>query len=165
MRTLKTLSCISAGVLLALAGGAQAATTGTSFQVTATVVASCSATATDMNFGNFDGSADLTATSTIGVTCTNGHAYHVALNAGSTVGSTIANRTLTNGTSTLAYNLYRDAGFTQIWGDTAADDVDGTGAGLTTAVNHTVHGELPAAVNQNATTGSYSSTITVTVTY
>jgi hypothetical protein len=42
MRSFKTLSCISAGVLLALAGGAQAATTGTSFQVTATVVASCS---------------------------------------------------------------------------------------------------------------------------
>src|SRR4029450_6711448 len=113
---------------------------------------SCSATATDMNFGNFDGSADLTATPTIGVTCTNGHAYHVALNAGSTAGSTIANRTLTNGTSTLAYNLYRDAGFTQIWGDTPA-------------ANHTVPGELPAAGNLNATTGNYSSTITVTVTY
>jgi len=165
MRSFKTLPCLSAGVLLALAGAAQAAIVQDTFEVTATVVASCSVTATDMSFGNFDGSADLTATSTIDVTCTNDHAYQIALNAGSAAGSSIANRLLSNGTDTLAYNLYSDAALSQIWGDTGADDVDGAGAGLATPVSHTVHGELPAAGNENASTGLYSSTITVTVTY
>jgi spore coat protein U-like protein len=165
MRSSKTLSCLTAGVLLALSGGAQAATTGTSFEVTANVIAACTVGATDMTFPDFDGSADLTATSTISVTCTNGHDYHVALDQGDAPGSTVANRTLSNGTDSLAYNLYSDSGHTNIWGDTGADDVDGTGAGLTTAVPHTVYGQMLAAPNQNATTGLYSSTITVTVTY
>jgi spore coat protein U-like protein len=165
MRSFKALSCLTAGVLLALAGGAQAATTGTSFEVTANVVAACTVDATDMAFADFDGSADLTATSTISVTCTNGHDYQVALDAGDAPGSTVANRTLSNGTDSLAYNLYSDAGHTTIWGDTLADDIDGVGAGLTTAVDHTVYGQLLAASNQNASTGLYNSTITVTVTY
>jgi spore coat protein U-like protein len=165
MRSFKTLPGISAGVLLALAGAAQAAIVQDSFEVTATVVASCSVIATDMSFGNFDGSADLTATSTIDVTCTDDHAYQVALDAGSAAGSTIASRLLTNGSDTLAYNLYTDGAHTNIWGDTAADDVDGVGTGLATPVTHTVFGELPAAGNENASTGNYASTITVTVTY
>ena len=165
MRSFKTFSGISAGVLLALSGGAQAAIVQDTFQVTATVVASCSVIATDMNFGNFDGSIDLAATSTINVTCTDDHPYAVALNAGSAAGSTIANRLLTNGSDTLAYNLYKEVAHSNIWGDTGADDVNDVGTGLLTAVTHTVYGELPIAGNENASTGLYSSTITVTVTY
>lgn len=165
MRSFKTLPGISAGVLLALAGAAQAAIVQDTFQVTANVIASCSVAAADMDFGDFDGSTDLTATSDIDVTCTDDHPYQITLDAGSTVGSTIGNRLLTNGTHTLAYNLYTDGGFSTIWGNTTADDVEGVGAGLATAVTHTVHGELPAAGNENASTGLYSSTITVTVTY
>jgi spore coat protein U-like protein len=165
MRSSKILSGLTAGALLALAGGAQAATTGSAFEVTANVVAACTVGATDMAFPDFDGSADLTATSTISVTCTNGHDYQIALDGGDAPGSTVANRTLSNGTDSLAYNLYSDAGHTAIWGDTLADDVEGVGAGLTTAVDHTVYGQLLAAPNQDVTTGLYSSTITVTVTY
>ena len=153
-------------MLLAAAGGTQAATTGTTFDVTANVVAACSVVATDLDFGDFDGSADLANTSTVSVTCTNGHAYSVALDAGDATGSTVATRTLENaGGDLLTYNLYTDAGHTAIWGDTGATDVDGVGTGLTTDVDHTVYGQLLAAPNLNATTGLYSSTITVTVTY
>jgi spore coat protein U-like protein len=165
MSTSRILAGISAGVLLALAGGAQAATVGTTFEVTANVVAACSVTASDLAFGNFDGSADLANTSTISVTCTNGHPYAVALDGGDAPGSTIANRTLSNGTHSLAYNLYSDAAHTALWGDTIATDVNGVGTGLTTAVDHTVHGQLLAAPNQNVSTGLYTSTIAVTVTY
>jgi spore coat protein U-like protein len=165
MKTSRIFTGLSAGVLLALAGGAQAAVDTVTFQVTANVIAFCDIDATDMAFGDFDGTADVLATSVISVECTNGHAYQVELDAGSTAGSTIANRTMTNGTSTLNYTLYRDAARTLNWGDTAGDDVDGIGAGVTTAVNHTVYGELPALSNENVTTGAYSSTITVTVNF
>jgi hypothetical protein len=63
MRSFKTLPCVAAGVLLALSGAAQAATTGDNFEVTANVVAACSVIATDLAFGDFDGSGDLANTS------------------------------------------------------------------------------------------------------
>jgi len=165
MRSSKILAGASAGVLLALSGGAQAAVVQDTFQVTANVIASCAVTAQDMDFGDFDGSAILTTTSTISVTCTDDHPYAVALDAGSAAGSTIANRLLTNGSDTLAYNLYKEVAHSNIWGDTIADDLNDLGTGLTTPVIHTVFGELPIVGNENASTGLYSSTITVTVTY
>lgn len=165
MRRSKTLARVTAGMLLAVAGGTAAAQDTTTFQVTANVIAFCDVTAEDMDFGDFDGTVDLLATSEISVTCTEDHPYQVTLNAGSAAGSTVANRLLSNGTDTLAYSLYRDPARTLPWGDTGADDVDGVGQGLTTPVDHTVYGRLPFAPNQDASTGLYSSTITVTVNF
>jgi spore coat protein U-like protein len=166
MRSFKTLSTVAAGVLLALGGGAQAATDTVNFTVTANVIAFCDVDATDMSFVGFDATVDLPATSTITVNCTNGHPYTLTMDAGNAAGSTIANRTLESGTGdSLTYNLYTDAGHTDIWGDTLATGVGGVGAGVTTDVNHTVYGQLPAVGNEGATTGNYASTITVTVNF
>ena len=165
MRSFKIFSCVTAGVLLALSGGAQAATTGTDFVVTANVIAACEVEATDMDFGDLDLTADDTATSIISVTCTNDHDYQITLDEGDAPGSSVPNRTLSNGTDSLAYNLYTDVNHTAIWGDTTSDDVEGVGTGLATAVDHTVYGLLPSAGNEAAPTGLYSSTITVTLTY
>jgi spore coat protein U-like protein len=169
MRSFKTLPGISAGVLLALTGATQAAVTTTTFNVTASVAANCLVSATDLAFGAFDGVNDInTLSSTVGVRCTTGTPYTVGLNVG-TGGGTFAARTLTNGTNTLLYNLYRNAGRTEIWGDGTASTftVAGTGAGMgvPNTVNHTVFGLLPAAGNQAAPVSSYASTIQVTVTY
>jgi spore coat protein U-like protein len=166
MRSSKILAGVSAGVLLALTGGAQAATTTTNFTVTANVVANCLVTATNMLFPDFDGVGNEVGTSTIGVRCSANSPYNVRLNVG-TGGGTFASRTLLNGTNTLAYNLYRDAARTEIWGDTTAStfDVAGTGTGLTNTINHTVYGLLPEAGNQNAPAGAYTSTIQVSVVY
>ena len=59
MRTSRILSGVSAGVLLALAGGAQAAHDTANFSVTANVVANCTVDGDDMDFGDFDGVDDL----------------------------------------------------------------------------------------------------------
>ena len=115
MRRLKTLARVTAGMLLAVAGGTAAAQDTTTFQVTANVIAFCDVTAEDMDFGDFDGTVDLLATSEISVTCTEDHPYQVTLNAGSAAGSTVANRLLSNGTDTLAYSLYRDPARTLPW--------------------------------------------------
>jgi hypothetical protein len=76
-----------------------------------------------------------------------------------------ATRTLLSGSDTLNFNLYRDAAYSQVWGDGTASTytVAGTGSGLLTANTLTVYGQVP--ISQDKPVGTYTSTITVTVTY
>ncbi|MES2959430.1 MAG: spore coat U domain-containing protein [Pseudomonadota bacterium] len=139
-----------------------AATTSGTFNVTASVVATCSVSATDVAFGTYTG-AQLDGSGSISVTCTNLLPYTVELNAGIGAGSTVASRLMTGPSSqTISYSLYQNAGRTTLWGTTAAtQSVAGTGIGTAQAL--TVYGRAPAA--QTPGVGSYSDTITVTVTY
>ena len=70
MRTVKILTGLSAGILLALTGGVQAATKTDTFVVSATVNANCFIDATDLTFPGFDGSVNVLGTSNIEVRCT-----------------------------------------------------------------------------------------------
>jgi len=145
--------------LLALAAGsAMAASTSTTFTVSATVVASCSVSATNLAFGSYTGSAHVDQTSTVSVTCTNGTDYSVALNDGANAsGST--RRMVSSGSNYLSYEMYSDAGRTTVWN--AAAQVTGTGNGA--AQSLTVYGRIPSG--QSVPAGSYSDTVQVTVTY
>ena len=58
--SMKIIAPIAAGVLLAMAGAAQAATKTASFQVSANVGKNCVISATNLNLGTFDGDNDLT---------------------------------------------------------------------------------------------------------
>ena len=167
MRTAKTLTGLTAGVLLALAGGAQAATKTDTFVVSATVAANCFVTAEDMTFLGFDGSADVTATSDIDVRCSNGSGYSLYLNVGTGGGSFATREMAGSGAPTLAYNLYLDAGHSTVWEDDTGNFATGTGAGLglAQAQTHTVNGLIPAAGNETVPADTYSSTIQVTVEY
>ena len=92
----------------------------------------------------------------------------MALNGGTTAGSTIAQRLLAQGANTLQYNLFTTAALTQVFGDGSGTSktVAGTGAGVATAATVTVFGQLPDnATNQASVAGNYTDTITVTVTY
>jgi spore coat protein U-like protein len=158
---------ITAGVMLALAGSAQAAgTRTTTFPVTATVASNCIIdSASTMAFGNYDGSAQIDSTSAIAVRCSKNAPYTVALSAGGAGG--IAPRKMSFGTETLEYNLFSDAGRSTVWGSTVGTNtVGGTGSGLNSPFTHTVYGRLfDNANNQAAAVGAYSDTITVTVAY
>jgi spore coat protein U-like protein len=158
---------LAAGAMTA--GVANAATTTTTFAVTATVQSTCSATATALPFGNYTpGAGALANSSTISVKCTKNTPYTVALNAGTTTGGTLGQRLMASGANTLQYNLYTSAALTTVFGDGTGTTGTGagTGAGVATANNLTVFGQLPdSATNQAAVPGSYSDTITVTVTY
>lgn len=158
---------IAAGVLLAVAGSADAATRTSSFQVTASVASNCLITSTNLGFGSYDGSAALTGSSDVKVRCSNGTIYTVSLSAGS---GSFATRTMKNGTNNLEYNLYTTAGLTAVWGDGTASTATrgGTGTGLSAAREQTltVFGSLPNnTANQDAPAGAYTDTITATVTY
>jgi spore coat protein U-like protein len=158
---------LAAGVMAA--GVAQAATTTTTFAVTATVQSTCSATAAALAFPNYTpGTGTLTGNTNINVKCTKNTPFTVSLNAGSTVGDAFAQRLMASGANTLQYNLYTTVALGTIFGDGTGGTgtVAGTGNGVATAVAVTVYGQLPDnATNQAAIPGAYSDTITVTVTY
>jgi spore coat protein U-like protein len=66
------------------------------------------------------------------------------------------------GGATLSYAMYQDSGHTTNWGNTVGTDTkSGTGNG--SAQTLTVYGNL--AAGQYPAAGSYSDTITATVTY
>jgi spore coat protein U-like protein len=163
----KIMTIALAATALASAA-ASAATATTTFAVSATVLKTCSASANALAFGSYTpGSGAVTGTTTVSIKCTNGTAYSVALNGGSTASGTITQRLMANGTNTLQYNLYTTSSYGTIWGDgTAGSPQTGTGAGFATANTLTVYGQLPdSATNQSVVTGSYTDTVTVTVTY
>lgn len=151
---------------------AASSTTGT-FNVTASVVASCNLAAiTDLAFGNYDpvNNTGTTGTTTLGVTCTSGTTYTIALNYGSNSGSK-TDRFMSDGSShTIGYNLYTDSAHTNVWYDnstdpcTASNCVDNaTGTG--SSQSYTVYGQIDATQATQPPVGSYSDTITVTVSY
>src|ERR1044072_1645061 len=153
-----------AGMLLAC-GGAHAATATTTMTVQVSIVATCTInSASTLNFGNSIGvpSANVAQTSTIQVTCTNTTPYNVGLNAGTGTGATVATRKLTSGANTINYTLYSNSGRTRVWGNTiGTDTVAATGNGA--AQNYTVYGRIPPQTTPAP--GTYTDTITVTVTY
>jgi spore coat protein U-like protein len=132
------------------------------FSVTATIVKDCTVSATNLAFGNFTGAVN-NSTSTVSVNCTSGTAYTVGLNAGLATGATVTNRSMTGpGSALLHYGLFSNSGHTTNWGNTSATNwVSGTSSGAVQPL--TVYGQIPAA--QYVTPGSYTDTITVSVTY
>jgi spore coat protein U-like protein len=163
----KIIAPIAAGVLLAMAGAAQAATKTSSFNVTASVAKNCIINTANLNLGVFDGTSDLTASSNILVRCTNLTAYSVALSPGSGV---FGNRTMVSGTNSLIYNLYTDNTYGTVWGDgtgtTSVVSGAGSGMGIAGEKTHTVFGRLLASANAGGVdAGAYSDTITATITY
>jgi spore coat protein U-like protein len=160
------LAPVVAGALLSLAGNAWAATKTASFTVSANVLKNCVISAGNLALGDFDGTNDLTSTSAVSVRCTNGTPYSVTLSTGAS--GSYANRTLTNGTDTLVYNLYTDAGHTTIWGDNTGGSghVVGAGTGFAAATALDVYGRLLASDNTGPVdAGVYTDTIVASIVY
>jgi spore coat protein U-like protein len=159
-------SILVLGILAASIGmvTVQAATTTTTFAVSATVLTTCEVVATPLVFGNYNPTdvSDLDAANTATVTCTTGTAYNVGLDAGTGSGATVSSRKMTSGTDLLNYTLYQDAARTTVWGETIGTNTVSATAGVLPTV-HNIYGKV---VNgQNVPTGSYADTITVTVTF
>ena len=141
---------------------AQAATTTSSFTVTANVQVTCYISATNLNFGAYTGT-QVDVTSTLSALCSPGTPYSVGLSAGTSTGATVTSRKMTGpGTELLAYSLSQDAGHSINWGDTVGTDTE-SGTGNGTIQTLTVYGKLPQA--QFLGPGAYSDTITVTLTF
>jgi spore coat protein U-like protein len=143
--------------LLAYLPTAQAATTDTGFQVTATVAATCSVSAGTLAFGSYVGD-QLDAENTMTVTCTTGTTYDITLDNGLYLSGS-QRRMKSAGTDYLNYDLYTTSGRTVLWqGATTVSDT-----GNAAPQSHPVYGRIPA--NQNPPATDYTDTISVTVTY
>jgi spore coat protein U-like protein len=160
----------AAGLLALLAAGTTPATTAnSSFQVNASVASVCYVSGTTLSFGsNLDpvnGTVPVDATSTLSVQCTNTTGWSVALDAGTNAGGPAAfgSRAIKNGSQTLAYQLYTNAGRTTVWGDGSGGSAPVTGTGTGSTQSLTVYGRLPSLTG--AIPGSYTDTVTVTITY
>jgi spore coat protein U-like protein len=152
-------------LLLSLAAPSHAASISTTFNVTATVLASCSVTASDLAFGDYAPGAgsDTTINTTVDVTCTNGTNYTIALDGGSVAHDVTARAMGDGGSNTLSYGLYTDASFATVWGDGTASTTTQSGTGNGSAQAAIVYGRIPAGQYVPAT--SYLDQITVKVTY
>jgi spore coat protein U-like protein len=143
-----------------------ASTSTTTFPVSAVINSACSVTASALSFGAYNptSGSPLDGTSAISVYCTVGSTYTVALDIGTGGGGYTA-RAIANGANVLDYNLYTSSARSTVWGDGtgATSTVAGTGAGLLTASTQTVYGRVAALQDKPA--GTYTSTITVTVTF
>ncbi|MES2390277.1 MAG: spore coat U domain-containing protein [Acidobacteriota bacterium] len=132
------------------------------FSVTATEQPSCTLSASNLTFGTYSGVL-VTSTSSITVQCTNSTTYNIGLNAGTATGATVTTRNMTGpSASHLQYGLYRNSAHTTNWGNTVGTDTQ-SGSGSGTVQTLTVYGQLPAG--QSTHTGTYSDTITATLTY
>jgi spore coat protein U-like protein len=161
----RLLGVACATAMLATPAIGIAATATTTFQVTATVLSVCTVSATNLAFGNYDASSGTPndASSAVTTTCSNSTAYTVALNAGTGSGATVAVRRMTNGANTLDYSMYTTAGRTTVWGDGTLSTVTQAGTGNGAGQALTVFGRIPTG--QYVTAGSYTDTVTATVTY
>jgi spore coat protein U domain-containing protein, fimbrial subunit CupE1/2/3/6 len=120
----------------------------------------CTVSVTNVAFGNYDvfASQDTVTTGSVGVSCDSSDSYTISLSAGF---GTYTSRVMTSGSSQLDYNLFTDPQRLTIWGDgtSGTATVSATGTGGT----YPVYGLITA--KQNVPVGSYSDSITVTVTY
>ncbi len=120
-------------------------------------------TANDLDFGSHGVlDANLDVDSTIGVQCTTGQAYDVALGVGNGAGATTAIRGMTGPGGLVNYTIFKDAGRTVLWGETApANTVAGTGNGNVQTIP--VYGRVPPQTTPSA--GVYTDIVIITVTY
>lgn len=121
----------------------------------------CTPASSGISFGNFTGS-QISLIGSITLTCTGSgnFNYTVSLNTGSS--GTYSPRRMYNGANSLTYNLYRDAAYTQIFGDGTGGSNTVTGLvemkGLPAqVVTISIYARLPTQTVPRA--GTYSDTI------
>jgi spore coat protein U-like protein len=145
-----------------------------SFLVTASVAKSCAISGTtNVAFSAYDPadanfSVPLDAGGGVTVRCTKNVGYDVKLDQGANAatGSSCSapSRRMASGAERLSYALFQNAGRTTVWGCDVSNDLANTETvGPSSPDTLTVYGRIPAG--QDVADGSYSDTVTVTVTF
>lgn len=171
LKSVASAICIFLLCLSAVSPG-YAATTTASLTVQITITASCTVSAATLNFGSNAGTALLsgaiTASTTVSVTCTNGSPYSVGMSNGANASG--SQRRMASGGNFINYDLYTDSARLNAWTTasssttctTANSCALGTGNGSAQSVS--IYGTVPTVAVAPAP-GSYSDTVTMTVTY
>lgn len=158
---------IALACLVGAADFGHAATATSNLTVSATVAGICTITTTPVSFGTVSSASITTAQGSVGVMCVNGAPYTVTLNKGGVPAG--APRAMSVGGQTMVnYELYKDAGLTQIWGDTQFAGTYPMGAGsVGTATGGpqtiTVFGKAQAV--SGAPAGNYTDIVVATINF
>jgi len=135
-----------------------------SINVGLTVTDDCTIATNDIDFGstgivesNIDTSADIT------IECTKGTAYAIGLDGGSTGNNTAARKMTAGGADTVNYQLYSNAGYSTVWGNTVGTDTVDSASATGGNETHTIYARVPS--HQNVPIGTYADTITATIWY
>lgn len=160
-------------VCLSTSPMAQAGTATANLTVQITITAACTINAATLNFGaSVPGTtlvaSNVDASTTVSVTCTNGSPYSIGMDNGANVSG--SQRRMKSGSNFLNYNLYVDAGLTNAWTTAASSSTCttsnscflGTGNGSSQSVS--IYGRVPS-IGIAPPTGSYTDTVTMTITY
>jgi spore coat protein U-like protein len=162
--------CLGVIVATGSAAFAQTPTATASLNVTAIVGSTCNISTSAVSFGTYDplvvnATAPLNGTGVVSTTCSNGLGDTITLDQGlnAATGSTteVPLRQMRSSGNVMSYFLYQNSSRTTVFGNDSATGVSQTGTGLN--ANLTVYGQVPGA--QNAAPGSYSDTVTATVTF
>lgn len=176
-RSIRRLAACGLTALLASLSVPAFAQNSVTFNVRIAITTSCTIAAaapTDVDFGTVASTATtpVLAQGTITAQCSALTPYSIALNAGAnaaTAGDVTTRRmrhtdaaVTTN--NFVGYQLYQDAGRTNVWGaTTATNTVAAVGTGTPQAYN--VYGRVLNPSVNNAAAGSYLDTVTATITY
>lgn len=151
------------------AGHADALTQSRLLTVTATVTQTCSIDATtELSFGFYAPGtpAPTDAVGQLAFSCNDGASVLVSMGQGSnpaagSSGDTPLRRMSSGGGHMLAYNLYRDAARSLVWGDTQSSSLQMFTSSTPQALN--IYGRIPPG--QSVLSGNYSDIVLATVTY
>jgi len=138
-----------------------------SFVATAQVGADCTLSIPDVSFGTVTRlTSPIDAVTSATVTCTSGAPWTLAMNAGSTPGNTYASRRMSlggSGPGAVQYQIYRDPGPANVWGNGTMGTVTRSGTGAGVAQSIPIYLRVPPQAPQAE--GTYSDTVTATLTF
>lgn len=168
------IGAMSAAIVVSLGSTAlaQAGTATANLTVQITITASCTINAATLDFGSNPGTtlvaANVDASTTVSVTCTNGSPYSIGMDNGTNASG--SQRRMRSGSNFLNYNLYVDAARTNAWTTAASASTCttanscalGTGNGSPQSVS--IYGRVPS-IGTAPPTGTYTDTVTMTITY
>ena len=122
----------------------------------------CTLSVTGVNFGSYDvfNNAPLISTGNVNVNCDSGIEYSITLSAGN---GTYTQRTMSNGTKTLKYNLYTATNRAIVWGDGTRNTTLLTDTGCYAVISDRICDNYPYL--HNVYTESCNDTIIVVVTF
>lgn len=156
---------------LCAASSAQAGTATANLTVQITITASCTINAATLTFPSTPGTSLLTTAvtgnTTVSVTCTSGSPYSIGMDNGANFSGT---RRMATGGNFIGYGLYVDAALTHPWTTGASNSTCTTlndcylGTGSGSAQSVPIYGQVPIVATAPPS-GTYSDTVTMTITY
>ena len=165
--------CVTAAIVTSLSSlNAQAGTATANLAVSIQINASCTINAATLTFAATAGTtliaSNVDANTTVSVTCTSGSPYSIGMDNGANVSG--SQRRMKSGSNFLNYGLYVDSLYSNPWITTGSPSgctptgscYLGTGSGSAQSV--TIYGRVPA-MGTAPPTGTYTDTVTMTITY